>query len=81
MIPTMILFGLVLGRWWRLTLLAAAVVWPALLVMDDVVGLSVHLLPAAFFGAVNAAVGAAVHQAILWLLRRVPSSVGWRRER
>jgi hypothetical protein len=39
MIPTMILFGLVFGRWWRVTLVAAALGWPLLLVVIDVVGI------------------------------------------
>ena len=71
MIPTMILFGLVTGRWWRLALIAAAIVWPVLLLVDGVVGISADLLAAALFGVVNAAVGVAVHQALLWLVRRV----------
>src|SRR6266508_4391883 len=35
MIPTLILFGLVFGRWWRLCLTAAALGWPVLLVVSD----------------------------------------------
>lgn len=71
MIPTMILFGLITGRWWRLALIAAAILWPALLLVDGVMGLSAGLLAAALLGAANAAVGVAVHQALLWLVRRV----------
>lgn len=70
MIPTMILFGLVTGRWWRLALVAAAIVWPGLLLFDGVMGVSVDLLAAALLGMVNAAVGVAVHQAVLRLVRR-----------
>jgi len=71
MIPTMILVGLITGRWWRLALIAAAIFWPVLLLVDGVMGLSAGLLAAALLGAVNAAVGVAVHQALLWLVRRV----------
>jgi hypothetical protein len=71
MIPTMILFGLITGRWWRLALIAAAIFWPVLLLVDGVMGLSAGLLAAALLGAVNAAVGVAVHQALLWLVRGV----------
>lgn len=71
MIPTMILFGLVTGRWWRPALVAAAIVWPVLLLVDGVIGISADLLAAALFGAANAAVGVAVHQVLLWLVRRV----------
>lgn len=71
MIPTMILFGLITGRWWRFALIAAAIVWPVLLLVDGVMGLSAGLLAASLLGAANAAVGMAVHQALLWLVRRV----------
>jgi len=36
MIPTMMLFGVVLGRWPWAALVAAAVGWPALLVVTHV---------------------------------------------
>lgn len=65
MIPTMIFFGLIAGRWWHLALAAAAIVWPALLLIDGVMGVSVDLLAAALAGTVNAAVGVAVHQGFL----------------
>lgn len=71
MIPTMIVFGLIFGRWWRLALIAAAIFWPAFLLVDGVIGISADLLAAALFGAVNAAVGVALQQALLWLVRRV----------
>lgn len=69
MIPTMILFGLVLGRWWRPTLLLAAIVWPAMLVADGVMDVDARLLPAAGLGVLNAAVGILIHQAVLGLTR------------
>ena len=69
MIPTMILFGLVLGRWWRPTLLLAAIVWPVILLADGVMGVEAGLLPAAGLGALNAAVGILTHQALLGLTR------------
>ena len=58
MIPTMILFGLVLGRWWKSAIAAGAVVWPAILVL-------------AALGAANTAAGVAVHQAALRLVRSI----------
>jgi hypothetical protein len=76
MIPTMIVFGLIFGRWWRAALIAAAVFWPALLVIDGVMGLSVGLLAAAAFGVANAGVGVAAHQAVLWVFRRVRGPIG-----
>ncbi|HSK91421.1 MAG TPA: hypothetical protein VK875_08915 [Euzebyales bacterium] len=64
----MIAFGLVLGRWWRLTLLLAAIVWPAVLVSAGVMDVEAGLLVAAGLGALNAAVGILIHQAVLGLL-------------
>lgn len=69
-IPTMILFGIVLGRWWAPTVVFGAIFWPALLLASDVMGVEPGLLAAAGLGAANAAVGVLVHQAILWIIRR-----------
>ncbi len=52
-------------------MIAAAILWPVLLLVDGVMGRFAGLLAAALFGAANAAVGVAVHQALLWLVRRV----------
>jgi hypothetical protein len=70
-IPTMIVFGLLFGRWWRFALVAAAVVWPAVLMVDGVMGLSADLLGPALLGAGNAAVGVGLHQGVLWFVRRL----------
>lgn len=71
MIPTMILFGVVLARWWVPALVLAAVFWPALLVANDVMGIEAGLVAAAGLGVANAALGVLVHQGILWIVRRV----------
>jgi hypothetical protein len=71
MIPTMILLGLVLGRWWWLALLVAGVAWPAMLVVADVVDLSWGLVAAGALAAANAAVGVLVHQAVLHGVRHL----------
>jgi hypothetical protein len=76
MIPTMILFGLILGRWWRPTLVLAAMIWPAMLVADDVMDVEAGLLLAAGLSVLNAGVGILVHQAFLWLLRHSRRSTG-----
>ena len=68
MVPTMILFGLVLGRWWRIALLLAAVVWPILVVSDPGIGASA-IPGAVLIGALNAAVGVLVVQSVLRLFR------------
>lgn len=78
MIPTMIVFGLVLGRWWRVALAGAAVFWPTLLLVTGVLSFSrsqlAQLALAALLGLVNAAVGVAVHQVLLLLVRRLRGS-------
>lgn len=38
MIPTLNLSGLIFGHWWRLSLIAAAIAWPVVLVATDVMG-------------------------------------------
>ncbi len=70
-IPTMILFGLCFGRWWRTTLVAAAVIWPLILVTNDVIGLEWGLLSAAALAVANTVVGVLAHQAFLWAVRHM----------
>ena len=68
MIPTLIVFGLVFGHWWRTTLIVAAVAWPIALLLDGVdVGLA-GLPLAAALGAANAGVGILGHQALRQLV-------------
>jgi hypothetical protein len=71
MIPTVIVFGLVFGHWWKPTLVAAALLWPALLLATGVIGLDAQLLGAALFGLVNAGVGVAIHQGVARAVRRL----------
>ncbi len=71
MIPTMILWGMILGRWWRVALIGSAIAWPVTLVVDGVIGVEVGLFAAALLAVANAAVGVAVHQSALWLVRWV----------
>jgi hypothetical protein len=66
----MILFGLIFGRWWRVSLLVAAVGWPALLVAGGVMAVDVPPVAAAAGLAVaNTAVGVLVHQGVLLAVR------------
>ena len=69
MIPTLILFGLVFGRWWRLSLAVAALAWPAVLVAGDVMDPGVGLVGAAGLAVLNTGVGVLVHQGVRWALR------------
>jgi hypothetical protein len=70
-IPTLLLVGLILGRWWRVVIPVAAAGWAALLIatgVDSGVGFA---LSAAALGAVNVAVGVAVHQGLRSSVRAV----------
>jgi hypothetical protein len=75
MIPTMILFGLVLGRWWKVTVPLAAVTWPLLLVMSDIDLDRSEMAVSAFLGVANAAVGAALYLAAAGLVGVVVRSL------
>jgi hypothetical protein len=70
-IPTLILFGLVFGRWWRLSLIGAALGWPLLLVATDVMGVEPGLLGASGLAVVNTGAGVLIHQGILRLIRNL----------
>ena len=67
MIPTMILLGLILGRWWRPALATAAIGWPLLLVTTNVIAFDDvgMLVGAALLAVANAGVGVLAHQGCL----------------
>ena len=69
MIPIMILFGLVFGRWWKSALVAAAILWPTLLWAEAVITTPGEALGAAVLGVLNSAVGVGAHQLVLGLVR------------
>jgi hypothetical protein len=71
MIPSLILFGLMFGRWWRWTLIAAAVGWPAWLVATDVMDVGAGLLGSSLLAVANAGVGVLIHQGALRSARRL----------
>jgi hypothetical protein len=75
-IPTLILFGLVFGRWWRSSLIAAAVGWPVLLFATDVIGAGPGLLGASGLAIANTAVGVLVHQVIQRVSRKLRGHKG-----
>jgi len=71
LIPTMIIFGLLAGRWWKPALVVGAVGWVAVLLVSDVPGSSQPLiiLGGAILGLANTCVGVAIHQGVLWFVR------------
>lgn len=64
----MFLFGLVLGRWWKVTVPLAAVTWPLLLVLSDIDLDRWEAAAAAILGMANAGVGAALYLAAAGLV-------------
>ncbi|MCZ7376492.1 hypothetical protein [Micromonospora sp. WMMC250] len=73
MIPTLILFGLLFGRWWRPSLIAAALGWPILLVAGGSTGVGPALLGASALAVANTAVGVLAHQGIRRAVRMTSS--------
>ena len=71
MIPTMILFGLLIGRGWKVALVAGTSAWPLLLWSQGLLATPSDMLGAAALALVNTAVGVLVHQLVLALARRV----------
>ncbi len=71
MIPTLILYGLVFGRWWRATLIAATIGWPVLLLSTGVMHAGTGLLGAAGLAIINTGVGVGIHQGVRRVVRRV----------
>jgi len=70
-IPILILFGLLFGRWWRLSLIAAALGWPVLLVASDVMSVEPGLLGASGLAIANTGIGVLVHQGVLLVIRKL----------
>ncbi|WP_262285751.1 hypothetical protein [Micromonospora sp. MA102] len=71
MIPSLILLGLLLGRWWWLALPVAAAGWPILLVTTGAMDAGPGLLAASGLAVLNTGAGVAVHQVVLHLVRRL----------
>ena len=61
MIPVLILFGLVTGRWWRVTIPVAALGWPTALAVTGVITSAAEVAGSAALAAVNTAVGVLVY--------------------
>lgn len=71
MIPTMILLGLLLGRWWKLALLVGTSGWTVLLWSQGLLATPMEIVGAAVLALANTAVGILLHQVLLAFVRRV----------
>lgn len=56
-IPSLLLVGLVLGRWWRLVLPLAALAWPAWLVADGIASGMPFIVGSGLLAFANTGVG------------------------
>ena len=69
MIPTLIVLGLLVGRWWLVTI--ATIAWPIVLIATKV-GTGFHFtVESAGFAAINTAAGVAVHKAAVKVFRKL----------
>lgn len=64
MIPTLLLVGVVLGRWWRIVVPLAVVGWVVLLIATGVDSGLVFVVEAGLLAAANVIVGVLVNQAV-----------------
>lgn len=83
MIPTLLAFGLVFGRWWKATLAVGVIGWVVVILSTTDAGTAPGIaetaglaLGAAGLALVNTAVGVAVHQGLLWAVRTVRGRSG-----
>lgn len=68
MIPTAIVAGLILGRWWW-SIPVIGLAWAALILSDRTCA-GWCFAQASLLGAANASVGVAVHQLVRWIIGR-----------
>ncbi len=64
MIPTLLLVGVVLGRWWRIVVPLAVVGWVVLLITTGVDSGLVFVVEAGLLAAANVIVGVLLNQAV-----------------
>ena len=76
MIPVMILFGLLLGRWWKLTLIVGPAAGTLLIWSQGLLTTPPEVAGAAALALVNTVVGVSVHQLMLAVVRRVRGQRG-----
>ena len=76
MIPTLLLVGLLFGRWWKIAVPVAVVGWPALLIatgVDSGVGFAVW---AGLLAVANVVVGVLASQVVRLMVRGAAAIAG-----
>lgn len=71
MIPSLIVVGLLLGKWWRVVIPVAAIGWAGLLVGTGVDSGLTFILGAVALGLINVTLGVLVFQGARFALHRV----------
>ena len=74
MIPTMILLGLLLGRWWGWALIVGTSAWTVVLWTQGLLETPAEIIGAAALAFANTAVGVLAHQLVLATARRARRS-------
>jgi hypothetical protein len=70
-IVTLIVFGLIFGRWWKTALVVGSVSWVVLLLVGGVIEARLAVIAVATLLAfLNTGLGVGVHQAVLYAVRR-----------
>jgi hypothetical protein len=70
-IVTLIVFGLLFGRWWKTALIVGTVSWVVLLIVGDLIEPRLDVMAvAAIYSFVNTGLGVGIHQAVLYAVRR-----------
>lgn len=71
MIPTMLLVGLVFGRWWWATIPLGTIAWVVATIVTGAVSTLSGAMGAAAFGAANVVVGVLLYQVSAFFVRRL----------
>jgi hypothetical protein len=75
-IATLIVFGLIFGRWWKTALIVGTVSWVVLLLVSDIIEARLAVIAVATLLAfLNTGLGVSVHQAVLHAVRRFRRSL------
>lgn len=74
MIPTVLVVGLLFGRWWKITVPVAVLGWPILLIATGVDSGFSFAVGAGFIAAANVVVGVLAYQAVRLVARRATAS-------
>ena len=71
LVPSLILFGMLFGHWWRSVIPTATVGWPLLLVATGTTTFGTGLLIGAGLAFLNTSVGVVINRGVVWMGRRV----------